>query len=69
MACNFCKADLYIKTVQHTNPLLAPLTRAEELRQELLDLTGEVYLQIQNEYCPMCGEKIMRIPKERGEVL
>lgn len=63
MACNFCKADLYIKTVQHTKPLLAPLTRAEELRQELLDLTGEVYLQIQNEYCAMCGEKIMRIQK------
>ena len=67
MACNFCKEDLYIKTVQHTMSLLAPLTRAEELRQELLDLTGEVYLQIQNEYCPMCGEKITRIPKERGD--
>ena len=67
MACNFCKADLYIKTVQYTKPLLAPLTRAEELRQELFDFTGEVYLQIQNEYCPMCGEKITRIPKERGE--
>ena len=63
MACNFCKADLYIKTVQYTKPLLAPLTRTEELRQELLDLTGEVYLQIQNEYCPMCGEKITRIQK------
>ena len=63
MACNFCKADLYIKTVQHTKLLLAPLTRDEELRQELLDLTGEVYLQIQNEYCAMCGEKIMRTKK------
>lgn len=48
MACNFCKSDLYIKTVQYTKPLLAPLTRAEELRQELSDLTGEVYLQIPN---------------------
>ena len=55
MACNFCKADLYIKTVQHTRPLLAPLTRAEELRQELLGLIGEAYLQIQNEYYAMCG--------------
>lgn len=64
MACNFCKADLYIKTVQYTKPLLAPMTRTEELRQELFDLTGEVYLQIQNEYCPMCGEKITRTPKE-----
>ena len=66
MACNFCKSDLYIKTVQYSKPLLAPMTRAEELRQELLDLTGEVYLQIPNEYCAMCGEKITRTPKERG---
>jgi hypothetical protein len=29
-------------------------------------LTGEVYLQIPNEYCAMCGEKITRTPKERG---
>ena len=66
MACNFCKSDLYIKTVQYTRPLLAPLTREEELRQELLDLTGEVYLQIPNKYCAMCGEKITRTPKESG---
>ena len=65
MACNFCKADLYIKTVQHTKTLRAPLTRAEELRQELLDLRGEVCLQIQNEYCAMCGEKIMRTKKNK----
>ena len=60
MACNFCKANLYIKTVQNTKPLLAPLTREGELRQELFDLTGEVYLQIPNEYCAMCGEKIVK---------
>ena len=66
MACNFCKSDLYIKTIQYTKPLLAPLTRAEELRQELLDLTGEVYLQIPNEYCAMCGEKINRALKKKG---
>ena len=66
MACNFCKSALYIKTVQYTKPLLAPVTRAEQLRQELLDLTGEVYLQIPNEYCAMCGERITRTPKERG---
>lgn len=66
MACNFCKAKLYFKTTQHTKPLLAPLTRAEELRQELLDLTGEVYIQLNNEYCAMCGEKITRTPKNDG---
>ena len=63
MACNFCKVKLYFKTTQHTKTLLAPMTRAEELRRELLDLTGEVYLQLSNEYCAMCGEKITRTPQ------
>lgn len=57
MACNFCNAEIYIKTVQYTKPLLAPLTRAEELRQQLIDLTGEVFLKIPNKFCPICGEK------------
>ena len=63
MSCNFCKSNLYVKTVQYTKPLLVPLTRADELRQQLLDLTGEVYLLIPNEYCAMCGEKITRTPQ------
>ena len=66
MACNFCKVKLYFKTTQNTRPLLAPLTRAEEIRQELLDLTGEVYIQLNNEYCPMCGDKITCTPKNDG---
>lgn len=57
MACIFCNDELYIKTVQYTKPLLAPLTRAEELRQQLQDLTGEVYVRLPNKFCPMCGEK------------
>ena len=57
MACNFCNAPIYFKTVQYTAPLLAPVTRAEELRQELANITGEIYLPLQNLYCPMCGEK------------
>lgn len=58
MACSFCKngTKLYVKAVQHTMPLLAPLTRAEELRQELINITGEVYLPVHIIYCPMCGE-------------
>lgn len=57
MACNFCKVPIYIKTVQYAAPMLAPLTRAEALRQELENITGEVYFELQNGYCPMCGEK------------
>lgn len=57
MACDFCNAEIYIKTIQYTKPLLAPLTRVGELRQRLQDLTGEVFLELPNKFCPMCGEK------------
>jgi hypothetical protein len=46
-----------MKTIQYTMPLLAPMTKAEELRQELQNITGEVFIPLLNEYCPMCGEK------------
>lgn len=58
MACNYCKATVYIKTIQYTAPLLAPLTKAEELRQQLYNMTGEVYLSLPKQFCPMCGERI-----------
>lgn len=58
MSCNFCNQTVYMKTVQNIKPALAPMTRVEELRQELLNLTGEVYIPLPNEYCPMCGEKV-----------
>ena len=58
MACNYCKAELYIKTIQYSKPLLAPLTVADELRDKLQDLTGEVYVRIPTKYCPNCGAKM-----------
>lgn len=56
--CNYCNAPIYIKTVQYTKPLLAPLTEAQALRDRLIDLTGEVYVEIPKRFCPVCGEKI-----------
>lgn len=56
--CNYCNAPIYIKTVQYTKPLLAPLTEVQALRDRLTDLTGEVYLKIPKKFCPVCGEKI-----------
>ena len=57
MACNFCNKEIYIKSIQYAKPLLAPLTRAEELRQQLQDITGEAYIQLVSEFCPVCGER------------
>lgn len=56
--CKFCGTPLYIKVVQNTMPLLAPLTRADELRYELLNLTGERYLLLEAKFCPICGAKM-----------
>ncbi len=57
--CEYCKAEVYVKTRKIVKSLLAPLTHIEELRQELEDTTGETYIKIPNQYCPMCREKII----------
>jgi len=59
--CDFCNRKIYIKTIQNTAPILAPLTKAEELTQKLLNLTGEVYVEIESIYCPMCGAKLAEL--------
>ena len=56
--CNYCDAPIYIKTVQYTATVMAPLTEVQALRDKLIDMTGEVYLQIPKRFCPVCGEKI-----------
>lgn len=56
--CNFCNKPLYVKVTRYTAPLAAALTRADELRQALLNLTGEEYVQIEAVYCPICGRQI-----------
>ena len=53
--CTFCGTTIYVKTVRHTMPLCAPITRADELKHELLNLTGEIYLPIEMRFCPLCG--------------
>lgn len=61
--CNYCKAPVYVKTIQYSTPILAPMTRTEELRQQLYNLTGEVYLELPKQFCPMCGRKLSQPPK------
>lgn len=55
--CKMCNATLYIKTKQIARPVLAPLTPAQELRDRLIDMTGEVYLPVPAKYCPFCGKQ------------
>lgn len=67
MACRYCNAKLYIKTIQYAKPLLAPVTKAEELRQQIQDLTGEVYLELPNIFCAVCGERIKAPKSGKGD--
>ena len=59
--CRYCNQNFYIKTTQFLAPLTAPLTREQELRDELANLTGEIYLPVPISFCPVCGEKIEMI--------
>ena len=56
--CEYCNMIIYIKTQKIIKDLLVPLTREEQLRQEVEDKTGEMYLEFPHKYCPMCGEKL-----------
>lgn len=56
--CEYCDAKLYVKTQKIMKNLLVPLTYTEGLRRELEDITGEMYLEMQHNYCPMCGRKL-----------
>ena len=59
--CNYCKAEFYIKVTKYAKSYSAPMTLAGQLRQQLEDLTGEQFVIIPNEYCPMCGERIKEV--------
>ena len=61
--CNYCKVPVYVKTIQYTAPVLTPMTRVEEIRQQLYNLTGEVYLEFPKRFCPMCGKELPQPPK------
>ena len=65
--CEYCNQEFYIKTTQVIAPITAPLTREQELRDELVNLTGEVYLPISISFCPICGEKIEKVYNSKKE--
>lgn len=56
--CEYCNVPLYMKVKQYAKPILAPLTPAQELRDKLLDMTGETYIQSPKKFCHMCGRKL-----------
>ena len=59
--CEYCNQEFYIKKTQVIAPLTDPLTREQELMDELVNLTGEVYLPISISFCHLSGEKINKV--------
>lgn len=50
--------DLYCKTEVLTRSVLMPVTREQELLDELRNTTGVVYREFIPAYCPICGKKV-----------
>lgn len=65
--CKYCNQEFYIKTTQFLAPMAAPLTIEQKLMDELVNLTGEVYLPIPIYFCPICGEKIENVSNSHKE--
>lgn len=62
--CEFCNTKFYVQVERYSKPILAPLTEVEELECELINKTGFQYMQIQNNYCPLCRKEARRVNKE-----
>lgn len=56
--CVYGGSRFYVKIREIMRPILAPLTPEEELEQRLWDKTGWRYVQVDNDYCPICGGRV-----------
>lgn len=56
--CECCKDELYVKRHQYMRPVLAPLTPEQTLMDRITELTGIVYVKINNKFCPFCGHPL-----------
>lgn len=61
--CEFCNTKFYVQVERYSKPILAPLTEVEELECELINKTGFQYMQIQNNYCPLCRKEAGRVKR------
>lgn len=57
--CEYCNTKIYIVKRKIMKDLMQPLTYEGALRQQLEDITGIKFLEIKNNYCPMCGRKLV----------
>ena len=56
--CEYCNTTLYIRTERTLLPVMAPLTYADALEHELINITGKDYVPTEKRYCHVCGRKL-----------
>ena len=56
--CDYCNVVIYVKIKQFAKPILSPTTELQELKDKILDMTGELYVEFPKRYCPFYGEEI-----------
>ena len=50
--------DLYVKVPRYARRMSMPMTREQELIEQLEDYVGEGYISFYPQYCPICGKKV-----------
>ena len=66
--CDFCNVKIYVQVKRYLKPILAPLTEVEQLEYELINKTGIQYIQILNNYCPICRCRT-KIERKGGQAM
>ena len=56
--CEWCNTLIYMRVQRYTLPAMAPLTHADELEHELINITGKDYVPAEKRYCHVCGRKL-----------
>lgn len=50
--------NLYVETPRYARKMSMPLTKEQELVEQLEDFLGKNYITYIPQYCPVCGKKI-----------
>ncbi len=51
----FCNEPIYIKTVQYSAPLISPMNDAQALKNKMINMIREAYVQLENSFYHIGG--------------
>lgn len=56
--CEYCNTPIYVTDKKLVADRLAAKTIEEEVWQKVLEMSGYLYVKLENLYCPFCGERV-----------